>query len=192
MKNRLKDAKLTEIISVKLNGQEIGLDNISMDFGEGQILSPKDISKDKPMDFPLRKSFDLIAKTEPLEYGKHKIEVKFRAKPFGKLTLKVDCSVSEPKVAEVKIPRDPHNDYGTEAIKTRQEFVEKYCGTEINHIKHYSFDPETLKGNIEHFTGVAQIPLGFAGPLTVNGEHAKGDFLIPMATTEGYTGGFLQ
>ena len=32
---------------------------------------------------------------------------------------------------------------------------------------------------------MAQIPLGFAGPLTINGEHAQGDFLIPMATTEG-------
>ncbi len=29
------------------------------------------------------------------------------------------------------------------------------------------------------------MPLGFAGPLTVNGEHAQGDFLIPLATSEG-------
>ena len=33
--------------------------------------------------------------------------------------------------------------------------------------------------------GVAQIPIGIAGPVTIDGEHAKGDFLIPMATTEG-------
>jgi len=32
---------------------------------------------------------------------------------------------------------------------------------------------------------VVQVPLGFAGPLRINGEHAQGDFLIPMATTEG-------
>ncbi|MEL6824592.1 MAG: hydroxymethylglutaryl-CoA reductase, partial [Calditrichota bacterium] len=30
-----------------------------------------------------------------------------------------------------------------------------------------------------------QIPIGLAGPLTIHGEHAKGDFIIPMATTEG-------
>ena len=29
------------------------------------------------------------------------------------------------------------------------------------------------------------MPIGFAGPLRINGEHAKGDFLIPLATTEG-------
>ena len=43
----------------------------------------------------------------------------------------------------------------------------------------------TTKGNIENFTGVAQVPIGLAGPLKVNGEHAQGEFLIPLATTEG-------
>ena len=42
-----------------------------------------------------------------------------------------------------------------------------------------------LPGNIEHFTGVAQVPLGIAGPLLVDGEHAQGEFYVPMATAEG-------
>jgi len=29
------------------------------------------------------------------------------------------------------------------------------------------------------------VPLGIAGPLVVHGEHAEGEFLIPLATTEG-------
>jgi hydroxymethylglutaryl-CoA reductase (NADPH) len=32
---------------------------------------------------------------------------------------------------------------------------------------------------------VAQVPIGLAGPLKVNGEHADGEFYVPMATTEG-------
>ena len=32
---------------------------------------------------------------------------------------------------------------------------------------------------------MVQVPLGFAGPLHLKGEHAQGDFLIPLATTEG-------
>ena len=42
-----------------------------------------------------------------------------------------------------------------------------------------------LPGNIEHFIGVAQVPIGIAGPLLVNGEHAQGEFYVPMATAEG-------
>ena len=185
LKNRLQDAKLTKIISLKLNGKEVNLENVSMDFGNGRVISPNQISSDAPVDFPLRKSIDLMAKTEPLELGKHKIEVKFRAKPFGKLTLKVECAVAEPQDTDAKIPRDPDDDYGDAAIKARQAFIEKYTGQPLNHIKQYSFDPNMLQGNIEHFTGVAQVPIGFAGPITIDGEHAKGDFIIPMATTEG-------
>ncbi len=44
---------------------------------------------------------------------------------------------------------------------------------------------ESLKGNIENFIGMAQVPIGLAGPLLVNGTDAKGDYYIPLATTEG-------
>lgn len=39
--------------------------------------------------------------------------------------------------------------------------------------------------NVENFVGTARIPVGLAGPVTVHGDHAKGTFYIPMATTEG-------
>jgi hydroxymethylglutaryl-CoA reductase (NADPH) len=38
--------------------------------------------------------------------------------------------------------------------------------------------------NIENFIGVAQLPLGLAGPLRVNGLFARGDYYLPLATTE--------
>jgi hydroxymethylglutaryl-CoA reductase (NADPH) len=41
-----------------------------------------------------------------------------------------------------------------------------------------------FKDNCENFVGTVKIPLGIAGPLRVNGLHAQGDFLIPLATTE--------
>jgi hydroxymethylglutaryl-CoA reductase (NADPH) len=49
----------------------------------------------------------------------------------------------------------------------------------------YSFDPDVLSGNVEQFLGVAQVPIGLAGPLLVNGEHAQGEFYVPLATAEG-------
>jgi hydroxymethylglutaryl-CoA reductase (NADPH) len=49
----------------------------------------------------------------------------------------------------------------------------------------YSLDPATVQGNVENFLGVAQVPIGLAGPLQIDGEHARGEFYIPLATTEG-------
>jgi hydroxymethylglutaryl-CoA reductase (NADPH) len=40
------------------------------------------------------------------------------------------------------------------------------------------------QGNIENFIGLVKMPVGLAGPLRVNGLAAKGDYLIPLATTE--------
>lgn len=84
-----------------------------------------------------------------------------------------------------KIPRDRENDYTRESAQTRQRFVEEQTGVKLNHVAQYSFDPAMLPGNIENFTGVAQVPIGLAGPLLVNGEHAQGEFYVPLATTEG-------
>jgi hydroxymethylglutaryl-CoA reductase (NADPH) len=67
----------------------------------------------------------------------------------------------------------------------RREFVREQTGVDLSHVAQYSFDPAILPGNIENFAGVAQVPLGVAGPLRIQGEHAKGDFYIPLATTEG-------
>jgi hydroxymethylglutaryl-CoA reductase (NADPH) len=85
----------------------------------------------------------------------------------------------------IKIPRDNINDYTPEIVKKRQTFLAEQTGVIAEHIKHFSFEEAATRGNIENLTGVAQIPLGFAGPLLINGEHAKGEFFVPMATTEG-------
>ena len=84
-----------------------------------------------------------------------------------------------------RIPRDSDNDYSEHMAKTRRDFVAEKTSAKLDHIGHYSIDPATTAGNIENFIGVAQVPLGLIGPLLVNGEHAQGEFYVPMATSEG-------
>ena len=84
-----------------------------------------------------------------------------------------------------KIPRSSEDDYSSEIVAERQQFIERQTGAKLNHTKQYSFEPHDMSGNIENFFGVAQIPVGIAGPLLVNGEYAQGEFFVPMATVEG-------
>jgi hydroxymethylglutaryl-CoA reductase (NADPH) len=184
LKNRLSDATISSLQQVKLNDVAVPSDAITIVLDNGTVLTPDQLVA-SPIDFPLRRQLDVVCKIAPLELGKHKIEVKFEAAPFGVLTLKVDGSIAKEEERRIHIPRDAADDYSDAAIKARQQFIEQYSGTKLQHIGVYSFDPHILKGNIENFTGVAQIPLGFAGPLTIHGEHAQGEFIVPMATTEG-------
>jgi hydroxymethylglutaryl-CoA reductase (NADPH) len=84
-----------------------------------------------------------------------------------------------------KIPRNKENDYTREAAEMRRNFAKEQTNAELNHVGAFSFEPKVLPGNIENFIGVAQVPIGLAGPLLVNGEYAKGEFFVPLATTEG-------
>jgi len=58
--------------------------------------------------------------------------------------------------------------------KIREQLVDHRTAAQI----------ETYKSNIENFIGCARIPIGLAGPLRVNGLFARGDYYIPLATTE--------
>ncbi len=84
-----------------------------------------------------------------------------------------------------KIPRSKDNDYTREMAEARRRFVHERTGKALEHVGSFSFDPAVLPGNVENFMGVAQVPIGLAGPIKIVGEHARGDFFVPMATSEG-------
>jgi hydroxymethylglutaryl-CoA reductase (NADPH) len=84
-----------------------------------------------------------------------------------------------------RIPRDKDNDYTREQASQRLTFIKEMTGASLDTVASYTIDPAVTQGNIENFIGTAQVPIGIAGPLTMVGEHARGDFYIPMATSEG-------
>jgi hydroxymethylglutaryl-CoA reductase (NADPH) len=70
-------------------------------------------------------------------------------------------------------------------VDDRRNAAERFANVKLKNISEYSFDPVTAGKNIENMIGVTQVPLGFAGPVTIKGEHVKGDLIVPLATTEG-------
>lgn len=84
-----------------------------------------------------------------------------------------------------RIPRLSGNDYTLEAAEERRNFLQSCTRTELIHTGQYSFSPSIVSGNCENFVGVTQMPVGVCGPVHVNGEYAKGEFYVPLATTEG-------
>ena len=185
IKNRLSDAKLTRINHISIDHQLIPQDQIYLETSTGTRLSPGEISPTHPIEFPLRHTLEVYTRIPTLEAGIHRIEISFRVEPFGDLKFDVEDSISEVEPGMLRIPRSKTDNYSNEIIQERLKFVDQFCGVGLQHIMHYSIDPHTTQGNIENFSGVSQIPLGLAGPIHIEGEHATGDFIIPLATTEG-------
>lgn len=76
-------------------------------------------------------------------------------------------------------------DYKT--IKERRDVVEKTCGLTLKNIATFSLDEQQASTrNCENMIGVTQVPLGIAGPLSLqDSELEVNNYYIPLATTEG-------
>ena len=183
--NRLSPAVLEQVCRVVLNGRSIALDKIRLEFASGDFVTADQLIPDKPVEFPLASLLRFHLEADPLEEGEHALELEFDCKPFGNLKLNITDVLKGSTPVPGEIPRDAEDDFSEAIIHARQQFIQKQTGAELEHISQYSIDPHAANGNIEHFTGTVQVPVGFAGPLLVNGEHAQGEFYVPMATSEG-------
>ncbi|ADT83378.1 hydroxymethylglutaryl-CoA reductase (NADPH) [Thermococcus barophilus] len=102
--------------------------------------------------------------------------------------MNIDEIIEKVVSGEIKLHQVEKYTNGDKKLATeiRRKALEKKFGISLEHIGHYSIDPNQVIGkNIENMIGVVQIPMGVAGPLRINGEYAKGEFYIPLATTEG-------
>lgn len=83
------------------------------------------------------------------------------------------------------VPRLEKQGYSAEAVAERRRWVEEKTGARLAQVGSSSLSPESMRGNIENPIGAVQVPLGVAGPVRIDGEHAQGLFYVPLATTEG-------
>ena len=208
----LAGATLTRVVSMRVDDAEIPVSELSFDLGGGRVVPAPEITPERPAPLLRRQAAWLKAHAARLLDGAHQLSLTLDVTPFGRVEVEAEDTVgsaaplaapaavtsAEPlaptadrpsppadPASHVPYDKDPTRDYGPELVAARQRYVEQVTGVRPRHIAHYSFDPAITRGNVEDFTGVAQVPLGFAGPLRVNGEHANGEFLIPLATTEG-------
>jgi hydroxymethylglutaryl-CoA reductase (NADPH) len=187
LKNRLSDATLTGIVQIRVDDRDIPLQQLWLELGNGHEVPAADLSPTTPAPFALKQVARVRASGGPLPRGSHEILCRVDTEQYGRLEIVARDAISTENGHRVSVPWDPDDtkNYAPEMVTRRQRFAEEFAGVALRHLGSYSFDPGVTRGNIENFTGVAQIPVGLAGPIRINGEHAQGEFLIPLATTEG-------
>jgi hydroxymethylglutaryl-CoA reductase (NADPH) len=79
---------------------------------------------------------------------------------------------------------ESHADSET-AAAARRRLLETETDATLDAIGAYSFAADDAEANIENMVGGAQLPMGVAGPVPVDGGAASGEYYLPMATTEG-------
>jgi hydroxymethylglutaryl-CoA reductase (NADPH) len=174
LKNRLSDATVEGVSAIAINGVAADLAKVRLEVPDGSAVPAREISAGSPLDLPLKRIVGIrVDGFAELAQGNHEVSITFSAKPFGELTLKVNDAIAADAPKQAQIPYDKENDHSAEWIARRRQYAESYSGNRLEHLSSFSFDPATTRGNVENLVGAAQVPIGLAGPLRVNGEHAR-------------------
>lgn len=109
----------------------------------------------------------------------------------GNSLIMQDEFVSDNNTMTVLVDKEKHvpqlGQYTKDGQQLRIDFIEETAAVSLDHLSNQvNFeDNKRLKGNIENFIGMSQIPTGIMGPIVINGQNAKGSFYTPLATSEG-------
>ncbi|MFC6613541.1 hydroxymethylglutaryl-CoA reductase (NADPH) [Halopenitus salinus] len=71
------------------------------------------------------------------------------------------------------------------AAAARRRLVAETADADLETIGEYTFEAAAAEPNVENMVGAVQVPLGVAGPVTIDGGALSGDRYLPLATTEG-------
>jgi hydroxymethylglutaryl-CoA reductase (NADPH) len=96
--------------------------------------------------------------------------------------------MSDPRVPLLKHKLHEFEKFNSyeDSRKLRMEHLEKLLNAQFTNISKTGLVAGDLyQKNIENYIGSIEIPLGIAGPIRIDGDFAKGEYLIPLATTEG-------
>jgi hydroxymethylglutaryl-CoA reductase (NADPH) len=83
------------------------------------------------------------------------------------------------------VPRYKAQGYTAEDVQRRRQWLEEKLNIRLPMVGACAIPTEQMRGNVENPIGAAQMPIGIAGPLLIEGMHAQGTFYVPLATTEG-------
>lgn len=106
---------------------------------------------------------------------------------FANVELFIE-NIKNKVINEIKNDRLPIELNATDdGTRLRNDFLLSETGKDMGFLKGIKkfHELKQLEGNIENYIGMSMVPTGVIGPLRVIGSAAKGDFFVPLATSEG-------
>jgi len=84
-----------------------------------------------------------------------------------------------------RIPRTGLDDHAPGIVAERLRLCERLAGRPLPFLGGTPVPPGAARGKVENLIGFAQVPVGLAGPFSVDTSAGVRTVLVPMATTEG-------
>jgi len=90
LKNRLADAEVVSLGSLAINGRPLPLDRVRLALPDRRVVTPAQVDGGHPLPFPLRSVVTVENEAMDLPPGKHRIDIDFETRPFGRVKFTVE------------------------------------------------------------------------------------------------------
>ena len=101
LKNRLVEAEFQGITRVALDGESVPLEDVTLEFSADERYAADEITPERPLEFDLAETVQVICDVERLRLGIHELEMGLRVEGYGEVGFTTDDEVTEADLVDV-------------------------------------------------------------------------------------------
>lgn len=101
LKNRLVEAEFQGITSVRLDGEAVPSEDVTVELSETERYTADEITPEEPLELDLAETVQLICDTERLRLGVHELGVDLEVEGYGEVGFTTDDEITEDDLVDV-------------------------------------------------------------------------------------------
>lgn len=103
LKNRLIETEFTGLTAVRFDGEDVPLEDVRLELGDGTVVHPDEVSSEEPLVFELADTMQVIADTDRLTLGSHEVAMGFEVEDYGRVSFTTDDEITEEDLVDADI-----------------------------------------------------------------------------------------
>jgi len=103
LKNRLVETEFTGLTTVRIDGDEVPLEDVTLVLGDGTEVRPDEVSEENPLVFDLADTMQVVMDTTRLTLGEHEVSMGFKVENYGRVSFTTEDEVTEDDLLETDI-----------------------------------------------------------------------------------------
>ena len=103
LKNRLVETEFTSLTTVRIDGEEVPLEDVRLELGDGTVVAPEEVTEQDPLVFDLADTMQVISEIDRLTLGEHEVSMGFEVENYGRVSFTTDDEVTEDDLVDADV-----------------------------------------------------------------------------------------
>jgi len=103
LKNRLIETEFAGLYSVRIDGEEVPLEDVYLEREGGTKVTPDEITEDDPLEFELAETVQVVLDIDRLTLGNHEVSMGFVVEGYGRVSFTTDDDLTEGDLVDADV-----------------------------------------------------------------------------------------